>query len=59
MPLISRRTLLRAGGAAATLPLLGARAFAQDPLKVAFVFVGPVADFEAILREWRRSTSRD
>jgi simple sugar transport system substrate-binding protein len=42
---ISRRTLLRAGGAAATLPLLGARAFAQtDPLKVGFVYVGPIGD---------------
>ena len=42
---ISRRSLIKAGGAAAALPLLGGRAFAQDPLKVAFVFVGPVGDF--------------
>ncbi len=42
---ITRRGLLRAGGAAATLPLLGARAFAQEPLKIGFVYVGPVGDF--------------
>ncbi len=43
---LSRRTLIKAGGAAAALPLLGGRAFAQgEPLKVAFVFVGPVGDF--------------
>jgi basic membrane protein A len=47
MSLITRRTLLKAGGAAAaTLPLAGGRAFAQDgPLKVAFIYVGPVGDF--------------
>ena len=45
MTLITRRSLLRAGGAAAALPLLGTRAFAQEPLKVAFVYVGPVGDF--------------
>ena len=45
MTQFTRRTLLRAGGAAAALPLLGGRAFAQDPLKVGFVFVGPVGDF--------------
>jgi basic membrane protein A and related proteins len=46
MSLVSRRTLLKAGGAAAALPLLGGRAFAQDePLKVGFVYVGPVGDF--------------
>jgi simple sugar transport system substrate-binding protein len=46
MMFITRRSLLRTGAAAATLPLLGDRAFAQDgPLKVAFVYVGPVGDF--------------
>ena len=45
MTLITRRMLIRAGAAATTLPLLGGRAFAQDPLKIGFVFVGPVGDF--------------
>lgn len=40
----SRRTVLKAGGALATLPLLGRAAFAQSPLKVAFVYLGPVGD---------------
>jgi len=42
---LSRRTLLKAGGAAAALPLLGGRAFAQEPLKVGFVYLGPIGDF--------------
>jgi simple sugar transport system substrate-binding protein len=45
MTLITRRTLLGTAGAAATLPLLGRRTFAQEPLKVAFVYVGPIGDF--------------
>lgn len=47
MTLVNRRSLLKAGGAAAaTLPLLGGRAFAQDePLKVGWIYVGPVGDF--------------
>ena len=44
--MITRRTLLRAGGAAAALPLSGSRAFAQtEPLKVGFVYLGPIGDF--------------
>jgi simple sugar transport system substrate-binding protein len=45
MTLITRRTLLGTAGAAATLPLLGRRALAQGPIKVGFVYVGPVGDF--------------
>jgi simple sugar transport system substrate-binding protein len=46
MTLITRRTLLRTGAAAATLPLVGGRARAQDgPLRIGFVYVGPVGDF--------------
>ena len=41
MTLITRRSLLGAAGAAAALPLLGGRAFAQDPLKVGFVYRRP------------------
>ena len=45
MTLITRRSLMRTGAAAAALPLVGGRAFAQEPLRVAFVYVGPVGDF--------------
>lgn len=43
---LNRRRLIGALGAAATLPLLARRAGAQDgPLKVGFVYIGPVGDF--------------
>jgi basic membrane protein A and related proteins len=45
MTKLTRRSLLGAAGAAATLPILGSRAFAQEPLKVGFIYVGPVGDF--------------
>jgi basic membrane protein A len=45
MTLVSRRGLLKTGAAAAALPLLGGRALAQDPLKVGFVYLGPIGDF--------------
>jgi basic membrane protein A len=46
MTLITRRSLLKTGAAATTLPFLGARAFAQaEPLKVGFVYLGPIGDF--------------
>jgi len=42
---LSRRTLLKVGGAAAALPLVGAKAFAQTgPLKVGFIYVGTIND---------------
>ena len=42
----NRRTLLGALGAAATLPLVPGVALAQDgPLKIGFVYIGPVGDF--------------
>ena len=42
---LSRRNVLKIGGAAAALPLLGGRAFAQsEPLKVGFVLVGTIND---------------
>jgi simple sugar transport system substrate-binding protein len=44
MTLITRRSLLRTAGAGLTLPLLGSRAFAQEPLKVGFIYVGPIGD---------------
>jgi basic membrane protein A and related proteins len=41
---LNRRRLLQYGGAAATLPLLGGRAFAQEPLKVGFMLIGTPND---------------
>src|SRR6201991_4720151 len=42
---LSRRTLLKVGGAAAALPLVGGKAFAQaEPLKVGFIYVGTIND---------------
>ncbi len=42
---LNRRTMLKAGVAAAALPLLGSRAFAQsEPLKVGFMLIGTVND---------------
>jgi simple sugar transport system substrate-binding protein len=37
---VNRRTMVKMGGAAAMLPLLGSRAFAQEKLKVGFVLIG-------------------
>jgi len=44
MKLITRRNLLKTSAAAATLPVIGHSAFAADPLKVAFVYLGPIGD---------------
>ncbi|MDW3207906.1 MAG: BMP family ABC transporter substrate-binding protein [Alphaproteobacteria bacterium] len=41
---VTRRRLLQTAGAASTLPLLGAQARAADPLKVSFVYIGPIGD---------------
>jgi simple sugar transport system substrate-binding protein len=42
---IQRRTLLAGAAAGATLPFLNGRAFAEGPLGVGFVYLGPVGDF--------------
>jgi basic membrane protein A and related proteins len=42
--LLTRRHLVAAGAAAASLPLLGRGAGAQAPLNVGFIYVGPVGD---------------
>jgi basic membrane lipoprotein Med (substrate-binding protein (PBP1-ABC) superfamily) len=42
---ISRRKLLKTAAAATALPLVGGKAFAADPLKVAFIYLGPIGDF--------------
>ncbi len=45
MTKLNRRALLQTtAGAAASLPLIGAPAFAADPLKVGFVYLGPIGD---------------
>lgn len=44
MKLISRRNILKTAAAASALPLLGKSAFAMDPIKVAFVYLGPIGD---------------
>jgi len=44
MTALNRRTLIKIGGAAAALPLLGGRAFAQEKVKAAFVLIGTPDD---------------
>lgn len=45
MTRLNRRNFMQAAGAAATLPILGRQAFAaDDPLKVGFIYVGPIDD---------------
>ncbi len=41
---MKRRTLLASGAGAATLAALGLPVRAQDPLKVGFIYIGPVGD---------------
>ena len=41
---LNRRIFLAGAGAAATLPLLANRASAADPLKVGYIYVGPIND---------------
>ncbi|MCD2176984.1 BMP family ABC transporter substrate-binding protein [Rhizobium sp. C1] len=45
MSKISRRTFMQAAGAAATLPVLGGKAFAAEKVKIGFIFLGPVGDY--------------
>ncbi|MEQ1900868.1 MAG: BMP family ABC transporter substrate-binding protein [Devosia sp.] len=45
MAILTRRNFIQAAGAAATLPMLGSRAFAQEKLKVGFIFLGPIGDY--------------
>jgi basic membrane protein A and related proteins len=41
----TRRDFVKAAAAASTLPLIGASAIAAEPLKVGFIFLGPVGDY--------------
>jgi simple sugar transport system substrate-binding protein len=45
MARLTRRDFVRAGAAAAALPMLGQRALAADKLKVGFIFLGPIGDY--------------
>jgi basic membrane protein A len=45
MAILTRRDFVKAAGAAATLPLIGSQAFAQDKLKVGFILLGPIGDY--------------
>ena len=44
MTQFDRRTLLKIGAAATALPLLGGKAFAQEKLKVGFMYIGTPDD---------------
>jgi basic membrane protein A len=45
MAKLTRRNFIQAAGAAATLPMLVSKAFAQDKLKVGFIYLGPIGDY--------------
>jgi simple sugar transport system substrate-binding protein len=45
MAILTRRNFIQAAGAAATLPLIGSRAFAQEKIKIGFIFLGPIGDY--------------
>ena len=45
MTTLSRRTLMKGAGAVATASLMGKAAFAQEKVKIGFVFLGPIGDF--------------
>jgi basic membrane protein A len=44
MMTLSRRTFIKVGGAALSLPLLGSAAFGQEKLKIGFIYVGSIND---------------
>ena len=45
MTIMNRRNFVKTAAAASALPLLGRGAFADEPLKVGYVYLGPVGDF--------------
>jgi basic membrane protein A len=45
MAKLTRRNFIAAAGAAATLPLVTSGAFAQEKIKIGFIFLGPIGDF--------------
>ena len=45
MNVLTRRNFVKSAAMASTLPLLGRGAFADEPLKVGYIYLGPVGDF--------------
>ena len=45
MTILTRRNFVKSAAAASALPLLGRGAFADEPLKVGLIYLGPVGDF--------------
>jgi basic membrane protein A and related proteins len=45
MTVVTRRNFMKTAAAGLALPALGGTAFAADPLKVGFIFLGPVGDY--------------
>ena len=45
MSKFTRRDFMVSAAAASALPLMGASAIAAEPLKVAFIYIGPVGDY--------------
>jgi basic membrane protein A len=45
MSLITRRNMLKATAAGLALPALGRSAYAADPVKIGYIYLGPVGDF--------------
>ena len=45
MAILTRRNFVKSAAAASALPLLGRAAFADEPLKVGYIYLGPVGDF--------------
>ena len=45
MTIINRRNLIKASAAAIAMPYIGGRVMAADPLKVGFIYLGPIGDF--------------
>jgi basic membrane protein A len=45
MSLMTRRNMLKATAAGLALPALGRSAYAADPVKIGYIYLGPVGDF--------------
>ena len=45
MYVLTRRNFVKSAAATSAASLLGSRAFAEEPLKVGFVYLGPIGDF--------------
>ena len=44
MSLITRRNILKTTAAGLALPALGRSAFAAEPVKIGFIYLGPTGD---------------